>query len=64
MIGYQGGNAAVISMEAWNARPARPDAERYGDIGRYDALWMTPQHVPTYAGCARTVYRVPVNEVP
>ncbi|MDB5696491.1 MAG: hypothetical protein JWN21_2034 [Sphingomonas bacterium] len=64
VIGYKGGNAAVISMEAMIARPVRTDAERYGDVGRYDALWMTPQHIHTYAGWARTVYRVPVHEVP
>ena len=63
-IAYKGGNAAVISMEAMVARPARDDAERYFDIGLYDALWMTPQHLHTYAGWCRTMYRVPVHEVP
>ena len=64
IIGYKGGNGAVISMEAVIARPPRADAERYFDLGQYDALWMTPQHVHTYAGWCRTVYRVPVHEVP
>lgn len=64
IIGYKGGNGAVISIEAMIARPPRADAERYGDVGLYDALWMTPQHMATYAGWCRTVYRVPVHEVP
>ena len=64
VIGYKGGNAAVISMEAMIAKPPRPDAERYFDLAHYDALWMTPQHLHTYGGWARTVYRVPVHEVP
>jgi hypothetical protein len=64
VIGYKGGNAAVISMEAMIAKPPRTDAERYVDLGFYDALWMTPQHKATYAGWCRTVYRVPVYEVP
>ena len=64
VVGYKGGNAAVISIEAMIARPPRHDAERYFDVGLYDALWMTPQHMHTYAGWARTVYRAPVHEVP
>lgn len=64
IIGYKGGNAAVISMEAIIAKPPRDDAERYFDAGFYDQLWMTPQHLHTYAGWAETVYRAPVREVP
>lgn len=64
VIGYKGGNAAVISIEAMIAKPPRGDAERYFDLGHYDALWMTPQHLHTYAPWCRTVYRVPVHEVP
>lgn len=64
VIGYKGGNAAIISIEAMVAKPPRPDAERYFDAGCYDALWLTPQHMPTYAGWARTVYRAPVHQVP
>jgi hypothetical protein len=64
IIGYKGGNGAVISMEAMIAKPPRTDAERYFDLGMYDALWMTPQHLHTYAGWCRTIYRVPVAEVP
>ncbi len=64
IIGYKGGNAAVISIEAMISKPPRGDAEQYFDSGLYDALWMTPQHMHTYAGWCRTVYRVPVHEVP
>ena len=64
IIGYKGGNGAVISIEAMIAKPPRTDAERYFDLGHYDELWMTPQHIATYAGWARTVYRVPVREIP
>lgn len=64
IIAYKGGNAAIISMEAMIAKPPRGDAERYFDLGLYDAIWMTPQHTATYAGWCRTVYRVPVHEVP
>ena len=63
IVGYKGGNGAVISLEATVAYPARNDAERYGDIDCYDALWMTPQHLHTYAGWCRTLYRVPVEPV-
>ncbi len=64
VIGYKGGNGGVISIEAITASPPRADAERYFDIDCYDMLWMTPQHLHTYAGWCRTLYRVPVEEVP
>jgi hypothetical protein len=64
VVGYKGGNGATISMEAIIAKPPRTDAERYFDLGYYDSIWMTPQHIHTYAGWARTLYRVPVEEVP
>nr|WP_295660252.1 DUF2827 family protein [Polymorphobacter sp.] len=64
VVGYKGGNGAVISLEAITASPVRGDAERYFDIDCYDALWMTPQHLHTYAGWCRTLYRVPVETVP
>lgn len=64
VIGYKGGNGAVISLEAIVAGPVRADAERYLDIDCYDALWMTPQHLHTYAGWCRTLYRVSVEAVP
>jgi hypothetical protein len=64
IVGYKGGNGAVISLEAITASPVRGDAERYFDIDCYDVLWMTPQHLHTYAGWCRTLYRVPVEPVP
>ena len=64
IVGYKGGNGAVISLEAITANPARADAERYFDIDCYDVLWMTPQHLHTYAGWCRTLYRVPVELIP
>ncbi len=64
VVGYKGGNGAVISLEAITASPVRTDAERYFDIDCYDALWTTPQHLHTYAGWCRTLYRVPVEPVP
>ena len=64
IIGYKGGNGAIISIEAMIAKPPRVDAERYFDLGLYDELWMTPQHVATYAGWCRTVYRVSVRQIP
>lgn len=64
VVAYKGGNGAVISMEAMVAKPPRADAERYFDTGLIDVIWMTPQHLPTYAGWCRTLYRCPVEEVP
>lgn len=64
VINYKGGNGAVISMEASVADPPRKDAESYSDYDCYDAIWMTPQHMHTYAGWCRTIYRCPVYEVP
>ena len=64
VVGYKGGNGAVISLEAIAGQPNRTDAERYFDLDCYDALWMTPQHLHTYAGWCRTLYRVPVESVP
>ena len=64
LICYKGGNGAVISMEAVVSKPIRQDAERYFDVGCYDAIWMTPQHLHTYRYWAETLYRCPVYEVP
>jgi hypothetical protein len=64
MICYKGGNGAIISIEAMAAKPQRTDAELYFDHDYYDAIWMTPQHIHTYRGWCRTIYRCPVEEVP
>lgn len=61
---YKGGNAGVLSMEGIAARPPKPTAEVYDDYDCYDQIWITPQHMRTYAGWCRTVYRCPVIEIP
>lgn len=61
---YKGGNGGVLSMEGIAARPAKPTAEVYDDYDCYDQIWITPQHVRTYASWCRTIYRCPVLEVP
>lgn len=64
IIFYKGGNSAILSMEA----VADPDVDKYGefyfDAGSYDTMWMTPQHIRSYAGWAKTMYRIDVHEVP
>ena len=64
IIFYKGGNSAILSMEA----VADADVDKYGeyyfDRELYDALWLTPQHMRSYAGWARTIYGVPIHEVP
>lgn len=64
LILYRGGNGAVISMEALITPPPRPDGERFFDVGLFDAIWMTPQHIHTYKSWTQTLYRAPVDEVP
>ena len=61
---YKGGNGGVLSMEGIAARPPKPTAEVYDDYDCYDQIWITPQHMRTYAGWCKTVYRCPVIEVP
>lgn len=64
IICYKGGNSAILSMEG----VADADIDKYGELyfdrELYDALWLTPQHVRSYAGWARTIYGVPIHEVP
>lgn len=64
LICYKGGNGGIISMEGVASKPIRSDAERYFDVGLYDAIWMTPQHIHTYKGWCELMYRCPVYEVP
>lgn len=64
LILYKGGNGAIISMEAMISSPRRDNAERFFDVGLWDQVWMTPQHLHTYRPWTQTVYRVPVDEVP
>lgn len=64
IIFYKGGNSAILSMEGM----ADPDPDKYGefyfDREFYDTIWMTPQHIRSYAGWAKTMYRTDVHEVP
>lgn len=61
---YKGGNGGVLSMEGITARPPAPTSEVYDDYDCYDQIWVTSQHMRTYAGWCKTVYRCPVIEVP
>jgi hypothetical protein len=64
IISYRGGNSTIISMEATICNPPRADASRFFDVGHFDAIWMTPQHLHTNRGMTELIYRVPVIEVP
>jgi hypothetical protein len=65
VIGYKGGNGAVMNMEALAGRPApSPGSEAYYDYQSFDAIWVTPQHMRTCRSWYDTLYRVPVHEVP
>lgn len=64
VIGYKGGNGAIISMEAVVAKGARQDGERYFDADLYDEIWLTPQHWHTFRGWCETLYRCPVRQIP
>ena len=64
IISYRGGNGAVLSIESIIDEKRRPQAERYFDVGLFDAIWMTPQHLHTYRPWLQTIYRLPVAEVP
>jgi Protein of unknown function (DUF2827) len=65
VIRYNGGNDAVLSMEAVIGRPEpMPGGPTYYDVGTFDAVWMTPQHVKTNLDWARLLYRCPVETVP
>ncbi len=64
IIFYKGGNSAILSMEAMTDAEVDKYGEFYFDREFYDVLWMTPQHIRSYAGWARTMYRTDVHEVP
>lgn len=64
VIGYKGGNGAVISMEAVVAKGAREDGERYFDADLFDEIWLTPQHWRTYRGWCELIYRCRVRQIP
>lgn len=64
LISYRGGNGAVLSIESIINEGRRQNAERYFDVGLFDAIWITPQHVHTYKPWLQTIYRLPVTVVP
>jgi hypothetical protein len=64
IIFYKGGNSAILSMEAVADSEVDKYGEFYFDVGCYDTMWMTPQHIRSYAGWAKTMYRIDVHEVP
>ncbi len=64
LISYRGGNGAILSIESIINEQRRGNAERYFDIGLFDAIWITPQHVKTYKPWLQTLYRLPVSVVP
>ncbi len=64
IILYKGGNGGVLSMTDIVAKPPKPTTETYDDFDCYDQIWVTSQHMHTYAGWCRTIYRCPVLEIP
>lgn len=64
IVFYKGGNSAILSMEG----VADADIDKYGefyfDRELYDTVWMTSQHIRSYARWAETMYRLEVHEVP
>lgn len=64
LISYRGGNGAILSIESLINETRRQNAERYFDVGFFDAIWITPQHVNTYKPWLQTIYRLPVTVVP
>ena len=69
VISYKGGNGAVMSMESlassgYHGGVPGQGAEAYFDHRSFDAIWVTPQHMRTCRSWYRTIYQVPVHEVP
>ena len=64
LISYRAGNGAILSIESIINENRRLEAERYSDVGLFDAIWITPQHVETYKPWLQTIYRLPVSVVP
>lgn len=64
LVLYKGGNGGVLSMTDIVAKPPKPTTETYDDWDCYDQIWVTTQHMHTYAGWCRTIYRCPVFEIP
>ncbi len=69
VIGYKGGNGAVMSMESvgshgYHGGSVGVGSESYYDYRSFDAIWVTPQHMHTCRSWYETIYQVPVHEVP
>ncbi len=69
VIGYKGGNGAVMNMEAigshgYHGGSIGEGSEAYFDHQSFDAIWVTPQHMHTCRSWYETIYQVPVHEVP
>lgn len=69
VIGYKGGNGAIMNMEAigshgYHAGKPGEGSEAYFDYQSFDAIWVTPQHMHTCRSWYETIYQCPVHEVP
>ena len=69
VIGYKGGNGAVMNMEAlassgYHKGVPGEGSEAYYDYQSFDQIWVTPQHMHTCRSWYETIYQCPVHEVP
>lgn len=69
VIGYKGGNGAVMNMEAvgshgYHGGTPGVGSEAYYDYQSFDGIWVTPQHMHTCRSWYETIYQCPVHEVP
>ena len=69
IVGYKGGNGAVMNMEAlassgYHGGQPGVGSECYFDHTSFDAIWVTPQHMHTCRSWYETIYQAPVHEVP
>ncbi|MFI5091155.1 MAG: DUF2827 family protein [Terriglobales bacterium] len=69
VIGYKGGNGAVMNMEAvgshgYHGGLPGVGSEAYFDCQSFDQIWVTPQHMHTCQSWYETIYQCPVHEVP
>lgn len=68
VIGYKGGNGAVMNMEAvgshgYHGGKIGEGSEAYFDYESFDQIWVTPQHMHTCRSWYETIYKCPVHEV-
>ena len=69
VIGYKGGNGAIMSMESlgshgYHKGTPGEGSEAYFDYQSFDQIWVTPQHMHTGRSWYETIYQCPVHEVP